>query len=77
VFALFDADKLHVRLKIPKAPLDQLRSALAAEIRSPKVRAFLLEDKLESLVDATARCLGFSFETPVPKRHYERDKLLA
>lgn len=77
VFALFDADKLHVRLKIPKAPIDGLRATLEAEIRSPKVRPFLLEDKLETLVDATAGCLGVAYDRSLPKRHYVRDKLLA
>ncbi len=77
VFALFDADKLHIRLKIPKAPLDELHMTLEAQIRSPKVRAFLLDDRMETLVDATARCLDASYEGAVPKRHYTRDKLLA
>lgn len=77
VFALFDADKLHVRLKIPKAPLHEMRTLLEKEIRSAKVRPFLLEDRLETLVDATAGCLDPTHEGPVPKRHYTRDKLLA
>jgi hypothetical protein len=77
VFALFDADKLHIRLKIPKAPLGELHALLEAEIRSTKVRAFLLEDRIETLVDATAGCLEAPYRGPVPKRHYTRDKLLA
>lgn len=77
VFALFDADKLHVRLKVPKAPLDEMRTLLEAEICSTKVRPFLLVDRLETLVDATARCLDPAHEGSVPKRHYTRDKLLA
>lgn len=77
VFALFDADKLHIRLKVPKAPLDEMRTRLENEIRSARVRPFLLEDRLETLVDATAGCMDPAHEGSVPKRHYARDKLLA
>ncbi len=77
VFALFDADKLHIRLGIPKRSLDDLRAALAAEIHSPKVVPFLLEDNLESMVHATAKCFESPIESPIAKRHNQRDKLLA
>lgn len=77
VFALFDADKLHIRLGIPKGPLPDLQATLRARIGSAKVRPFLLEHNLESLVQATAGCLEPPFEGSIPKRHNERDKLLA
>lgn len=76
VFALFDADKLHVRLGIPKGSIDELRTTLETKIASPKVRPFLLEHNLESLIAATAGCLEPPCETPIPKRHNERDKIL-
>lgn len=77
VFAMFDADKVHVCLKAPKAPLEALRTALEEEIRSPKVRPFLLADSIETLVEASARCLEPPVEGPIRKRHNERDNLLA
>lgn len=77
VFAMFDADKAHLCLKTPKAPLDDLRAALEAEIRSPKVRPFLLADSVETLVEASARCLEPPIEGPIRKRHNERDNILA
>lgn len=76
VFALFDADKLHVHLKIPKSPLDQLHAKLNHEIQSSKVRPFLLADSIESLVEASARCLEPPIEGPLRKRHNERDNIL-
>jgi hypothetical protein len=77
VFALFDADKLHIRLGIPKGSIDELRIALEAKIASSKVRPFLLEHKLETLVEASAGCLEQPVEDPIPKRHNERDMILS
>lgn len=76
VFALFDADKLHVHLKIPKSPLDELHAKLNGEIQSPKVRPFLLADSIESLVETSACCLDPPVEGPLRKRHNERDNIL-
>lgn len=77
VFAMFDADKVHLLLKAPKAPLEDLRTALETEIQSPKVRPFLLADSMETLVDASAGCLEPPIEGPIRKRHNERDNILA
>jgi len=75
VFAVFDTDKLHIRLQISKRPIDELRIALEAAISSPKVRPFLLERNLEDLVGASAGCLEPPSKIP-PKRHNERDMVL-
>lgn len=77
VFALFDSDKLHICLQISKRPIDELRIALESAIASPKVRPFLLEHKMETLVEAAAGCLEPPVQGTIPKRHNERDRLLA
>jgi hypothetical protein len=77
IFALFDSDKIHIRLQISKRPIDELRVALESAIGSPKVRPFLLEHNMETLVEAAAGCLEPPVQKPIPKRHLERDKLLA
>lgn len=76
VFALFDADRVHTLLNIPKGSLEQLQAALAAEIQSPKVRPFLLVNNIETLVEASARCLEPPIEGPILKEPNERDRIL-
>jgi hypothetical protein len=75
VFAVFDTDQLHNCLKIPWCAIDELRIALEAKVGSPKVRPFLLERNLETLVEASARCLEPPSKIP-QKRHNERDMVL-
>lgn len=75
VFALFDSDKLNKCLKIPWCPIDELRIALETKVGSPKVRPFLLERNLETLVAASAGCLESPSQIP-RKRHNERDMML-
>lgn len=75
VFGLFDTDKLHILLQISKCSVDELRIALEAAITSPKVRPFVLERNLETLVRASAGCLEPPSKVP-PKGHNERDIIL-
>lgn len=75
VFAVFDTDKLHLCLQISWRPIDELRIALEAAISSPKVRPFLLDRNLETLVEASAGCLEPPSKIP-KKRHNERDMVL-
>jgi len=77
VFALFDADKLHRLLKVPKdMPLPKQLAELQAQLLDPtRPRVFLLERNTETLVDAAADCLARP--RPEAKSTLDRDKLLA
>lgn len=79
VFALFDSDRLHhLPLGVEKGrPIEDFRRALEDRIGSPKIRPFVLERNLETLVRAAADCLEPPVLGPVPKRHNERDKIFA
>jgi hypothetical protein len=76
IFALFDADQIHRLLGVrgdTSFPdlLDQLRSRVPDE----RVRIFLLERNTETVVGATADCLGLP--RPEIKSKVNRDDFLA
>lgn len=76
ILALFDADQLHRLLGLRgDTPRPTLTSALQSQIPDPRVRVFLLDRNTETLVDATADCLGR--ERPGIKDKLNRDDFLA
>jgi hypothetical protein len=73
--ALFDADKLHRLLKLPRESTpDVLLAALRQRCTDQRLHFMLLDRNTETVVDAAAECL----EQPLPeaKTHLVRDKLL-
>lgn len=73
--ALFDVDKLHRLLKLPRdSEHDVLLAALRQRCSDERLHFMLLDRNTESLVEASAECL----ERPLPeiKTHLVRDKLL-
>lgn len=79
IFALFDGDRIHrLPLEVDKgSPPEQFERALTERFGSPKIRPFVLQNNLETLVRAAVGCLEPPVDGPVPKRHNERDKIFA
>lgn len=77
VFAVFDADQIHELLRISKGSLADRQRALEERIGSEKIRPFLLDERIETVVKAVAECLEPPVAAPTHKRLLERDKLLA
>jgi hypothetical protein len=77
VVAIFDADRIAPRLNLPRGTEDDV---VLAEIRrrapSPHVHPFMLHDRLETVVDAAARCLDWDPPPPLPKDVMLRDRVL-
>lgn len=73
--ALFDVDKLHRLLKLPRdSAQDVLVAALRQRCSDERLHFMLLDRNTETLVDASAQCLERSL--PPVKTHLVRDKLL-
>ncbi len=68
ILAIFDGDKLHRRLGMPKsADRKQLARALRERGSSPQVTAYVLPGNLETVFDATLECLSWSEPLPAGK----------
>lgn len=76
VFAIFDADRVHRLPGMQHGSLEQMQAQLRALIDSPKVRPFLLDSNVETLVSAAAGCLEPPITGDIPKRHLMRDRIL-
>jgi hypothetical protein len=74
LFAIFDSDKLHKLLYSSGRPsLDELHAELRRRCPDPRLHVFLLEQNTETVVNATADCVGVP---PPDKNKLARDRLL-
>lgn len=78
VVAIYDADRIASALGLIRGTED---AVMLAELRrrapSPRIHPFLLHERLETVVDAAAECLGWNDpRPPLPKDVMLRDRVL-
>jgi hypothetical protein len=77
VVAIYDADRVAAAVGLTRGTDD---AVVLAELRrrapSPRIHPFLLHERIETVVDAAAACLGWQPPPPLPKDIMLRDRVL-